>query len=235
MPTIIFASPKGGVGKSTSAILLATELAGKGASVTVIDADPNKPLSRWSKRPGKPDNLEVMADITEDTIIDAITDAAHASAFVVVDLEGTASMMVAYAISRADLVIIPTQGSQLDAAQAAKAIKLIRQQEKAFGRPIPYAILFTRTSAAIRPRTLQHIQDEFRKHGVLAFDTHMHERDAFRGIFSFGGTLETLNPAQVSNLEGAVVNARAFAGEVVTMLRQETRQPEQALTQAGIA
>ena len=50
--------------------------------------------------------------------------AARKTPFVVVDLEGTASMMVAYAISRADLVIIPTQGSQLDAAQAAKAIKL---------------------------------------------------------------------------------------------------------------
>jgi hypothetical protein len=39
-------------------------------------------------------------------------------------LEGTASMTVAYAISRADLVLIPTQGSQLDAAEAAKAVKL---------------------------------------------------------------------------------------------------------------
>jgi chromosome partitioning protein len=44
MPTIAFASPKGGVGKSTAAVLLATELAGFGAGVTMIDADPNKPL-----------------------------------------------------------------------------------------------------------------------------------------------------------------------------------------------
>lgn len=227
MPTIVFASPKGGVGKSTSAVLLATELAQKGAAVTVIDADPNKPVSQWAKRAGRPENLTVLADVTEETVIDAMEAAAHKTPFVVVDLEGTASMMVAYAISRADLVVIPTQGSQLDAAEAGKAIKLIRQQEKAFGRPIPYAILFTRTSAAIRPRTLQHIQDEFQKHNVLAFDTHIHEREAFRAIFSFGGTLSTLNRTQVSNLEGAIVNARAFAGEVVAMLRQE---PGQAMT-----
>ena len=80
-------------------------------------------------------------------------------------------MTVAYAISRADLAIIPTQGSQLDAAEAAKAVKLIRQQEKAFGREIPYAVLFTRTSAAIRPRTLQHIREEFYSHGVPSFET----------------------------------------------------------------
>jgi len=225
MPTIVFASPKGGAGKSTSAVLLATELALKGAGVTILDADPNKPVSLWAKRAGCPENLTVVANISESTVIDEIEAAAHKTSFVVVDLEGTASMMVAYAISRADLVIIPTQGSQLDAAEAAKAIKLIRQQEKAFNKKIPYAILFTRTSAAIKPRTLQHIQDEFRKYGILSFQTQLHEREAYRALFSFGGTVESLSPQQVSNLDAAVVNARAFAGEVVTMLRESVAEP----------
>lgn len=219
MPTIVFASPKGGAGKSTSAVLLATELALKGAAVTIIDADPNKPVSQWAKRAGCPENLSVVADIKEMTIIDVMEDAAQKTPFVVVDLEGTASMMVAYAISRADLVIVPTQGSQLDAAEAGKAIMLIKEQEKAFKRTIPYSILFTRTSSAIRPRTLKHIQAEFRKHGIRAFETQIHEREAYRALFSFGGTLEALNPAHVSNLNLAIVNARAFAGEVISMIR----------------
>lgn len=220
MPTIVFASPKGGTGKSTSAVVLATELAVRGAEVTILDADPNRPVSQWARRSGCPQSLKVLADISEDTVIDTIEEAARRSAFVIVDLEGTASMTVAYAISRADLVVIPTQGSQLDAAEAAKAVKLIRQQEKAFARQIPYAVLFTRTSTAIRPRTLQHIREEFSTHEVPAFETQMHEREAFRAIFSFGGTLESLDPAQVSNLPAAAANARAFAGEVVAMLRQ---------------
>jgi chromosome partitioning protein len=219
MPTIVFASPKGGAGKSTSAVLLATELALKGAAVTVIDADPNKPVSEWAKRAGCPENLTVIADISEKTIIDEIESAAQKSPFVIVDLEGTASMMVAYAISRADLVIIPTQGSQLDAKEATKAVKLIKQQEKAFSKTIPYAILYTRTSSAIRPRTLAHIQQEFQKYGVRCFQTHIHEREAYRALFSFGGTLESLNPNAVSNLGAAIINARAFAGEAVAMLR----------------
>ena len=129
-------------------------------------------------------------------------------------------MVVAYAISRADLVIVPTQGSQLDAAEAAKAIKLIRQQEKAFGRPIPYAILFTRTSTAIRPRTLAaHPGASSSATRVLAFKTHMHERDAFRAIFSFGGTLQALDRSKVSNIDAAITDARAFAAEVLAMLK----------------
>ncbi|MBK1662121.1 ParA family protein [Paracraurococcus ruber] len=220
MPTIVFASPKGGAGKSTSAVILAAELARKGAAVTVIDADPNRPVSAWARRPGKPAALEVVSDVTEETVIDAIENAAARVPFVIVDLEGTASMTVAYAISRADLVIIPTQGSQLDAAEAAKAIRLIRQQERAFARRIPHAVLFTRTSAAIRPRTLQHIRAEFEAHGVPSLETQMHEREAYRAVFSFGGTVDSLTEAQVGGLDGAIRNARAFAAEVVGLLRQ---------------
>jgi chromosome partitioning protein len=220
LPIIVFANSKGGAGKSTSAVILATELALKGAAVTMIDADPNKPVSEWARREGRPENLSVIAEISEKTIIDEIETAAQKTPFVVVDLEGTASMMVAYAISRADLVIIPMQGSQLDAKEAAKAIKLIRQQERAFNRKIPYSILFTRTSSAIRPRTLQHIQAEFQKHGIRCFQTQILEREAYRALFSFGGALESLNRAHVGNLDGAIANARAFAAEVVSTMRE---------------
>jgi chromosome partitioning protein len=231
MPTIVFASPKGGAGKSTAAVILATELALKGAPVTILDADPNKPVSQWAGRAGRPGNLKVVADVSEASIIDDIESASQAAPFVIVDLEGTASMTVAYAISRADLVIIPTQGSQLDAAEAGKAVKLIKQQERAFHKTIPYAILFTRTSTAIRPRTLQHIQAEFHRHGVSAFETQIHEREAYRALFSFGGTLESLDPQQVSNLPAATVNARAFAGEVLAMLRG--RPAEEAVAEVA--
>lgn len=219
MPTVVFASPKGGAGKSTSAVVLSSELARTGAGTVIIDADPNRPVSKWAKLEGKPASLSVMADVTEATIIDEIETWAARVPFVVVDLEGTASMTVAYAISRADLVIIPVQGSQLDASEAAKAIRLIRQQEKAFNRKIPYAVLFTRTSAAIKPRLLQHIRDELQAAGVPIFAAQMHEREAFRAIFSFGGTMETLKPSQVSNLAAAMANAKSFASEVVSMLR----------------
>jgi chromosome partitioning protein len=219
MPTIVFASPKGGVGKSTSAVLLATELAERGATVTAIDADPNKPVSRWAKRPGKPKTLDVLADVSEDAIIDAIEQAAQKTAFVIVDLEGTASMMVGYAMSRADLVIIPTQGSQLDAAEAVKAIRLVRAQEKAFKRAIPFAVLFTRTSAAIRPRTLQSIEAELAEQKVRMFKTQIHEREAYRAVFAFGGALSGLDPKEVTNIAAAVTNARAFVAEVLQLLK----------------
>ena len=47
----------------------------------------------------------------------------------------------------------------------------------------------------------------------------MHEREAFRAIFSFGGTLSSLPPADVANLGAALLNSRSFARETVAMLR----------------
>jgi chromosome partitioning protein len=187
----------------------------------MIDADPNKPLSQWAKRPGKPETLIVLGDVTEDSVIDTIESAALKTTFVIVDLEGTASMMVGYAMSRADLVIIPVQGSHLDATEAAKAIKLVRAQERVFKRTIRYAILFTRTSAAIRTRTLQSIEAEFAANNIPMLNTQLNERDAYRALFAFGGTLAGLDPAQVSNITAALLNARVFTQEVVTMLKAQ--------------
>jgi chromosome partitioning protein len=219
MPTIVFASPKGGVGKSTAAVLLATELAYHGGSVTMIDADPNRPLTQWANRVGKPEKLAVIATATEESIIDTIEKAALQTTFVIVDLEGTASMMAGYAMSRADLVIIPAQGSHLDATEAVKAIKLVKGQEKAFQKRIPFAILFTRTSAAIRPRTLQSIEAKFAQNKIPMFDCQIHEREAYRAVFAFGGTLANLDPSQVANLPAARLNAKLFAGEVIETLK----------------
>ena len=68
MPVIAFSSPKGGAGKTTAATVLATVLAERDASVTVIDADPNKNVVDWSKLPGRPASLTVVGDVTEETI-----------------------------------------------------------------------------------------------------------------------------------------------------------------------
>ena len=221
MPTIVFASPKGGAGKSTSAVLLASELAAKGATVTIIDADPNRPVSRWAKRPNKPETLTVLDNVTEQTIIRTIDQTARTSTFVIVDLEGTASRMIPYAMSRADLVIIPTQASLLDAVEAVSAIREVKQQEEAFRIKIPAAILFTRTSSAIPTRTLTSIEAEFAENGVPVFNVRINEREAYRAIFSFGGCLSDLEPSQVRNIPAAVENARAFAAEVVSMLKRQ--------------
>lgn len=219
MPTIVFVSPKGGVGKTTAALLLASELA-RAAPVTVVDADPNHPIAAWSRGAALPANLSILADVDEDNIIDRIEDAAAQTPFVVVDLEGTAAKIVLLAVSQADLVVIPMQGSQLDAEQASRAIRVLKQHEKMTGRAVPYGVLLTRTSPIIRTRTMGHIHAGLLDAGVPVFESQLNEREAFRAVFSFQQTLENLDPREVSNLDKAQANAEQFAAEVIERLRE---------------
>lgn len=218
MPTIVFVSPKGGAGKTTSSLILAEQLA-RGADVTVIDADPNRPIESWAKGGGKPERLHVVADADEENIIERIEEAAARTAFVIVDLEGTASKIVLMAVSQADLVIVPTQGSQLDAEQAGRAFRVIQQQEKMSRRRVPYSVLLTRTNSAIRTRTLAHIEKGLVTAGIPVFDTELNEREAFRAMFSFRQPLAGLNTSEVANLDKAIANAEQFAQEVIQTLR----------------
>ncbi|GKS70527.1 chromosome partitioning protein ParA [Nitrosomonas sp. PY1] len=224
MPTIVFASSKGGAGKTTAAIVLASELAQHNTSVTLIDADPNQHSAKWALKDGCPSNIKLVEKSTEETIIDDIDTAQEQTAFVLVDLEGTASMAVASAISRADLVITLCQGSQDDADEAAKTIKLVNRQAKVLNRSIPFAVLMTRTNPAITPRTLKHIMNEFRDAGVDIFKTSLIDREAFRAIRSFGGTVNDLDPRQVSGIDKATANAHALAVEVIERIKGIKRE-----------
>jgi chromosome partitioning protein len=151
MPVISMCSPKGGAGKTTTAVLVATVLADQGESVTIIDADPNKAVMRWATRPGVPKTLAVV-DADADSLIDRIDDASARSRFVIVDLEGTKNLVVSYAIQKSSLVVIPVKGSQLDAELATEQISMVKMQERVAGRAIPYAIVFTQTARRSAPR-----------------------------------------------------------------------------------
>jgi len=219
MPTISFANPKGGAGKTTTALLAAIQLAEAGASVTIIDADPERWISQWGNLPGKPDAIRIISDVTEDTIVDVIEREAAQANFVIVDLEGTASLMVANAIGMSDFVAIPLQGSSMDAKGGAKVLKLIASQAKMARRTIPHAVVLTRTSAAIRSRSLRNVASELEEAGVPVFQTAIVERAAYRDLFDFGGTLKLLDPSQTSNIEKAIDNAKEFTGELVAKIR----------------
>lgn len=217
MPTLTMASPKGGAGKTTTALVMVLQLA-KLYSVTIIDADPNKPITHWGKGGNTPKNVTIVTDVTEDNIMDVIDDAATKTQFVIVDLEGTAAKIVLLAMARSDFIIIPTQGSPLDAQEAARAVRVTAQQEKMTKRTVPFAVLLTRTNSQIRTRNLAHIQKNLIDAGIPVMETELHEREAFKSIFAFQRPLEKLDPKEVANLDKAINNAEELVSEVLQRL-----------------
>lgn len=218
MPVIVIASPKGGSGKSTTAVLLGTELAHAGASVTLLDCDPNGSLTLWSQRSATPERIKVLSSVGEGDIIKAIRAHDQDGSVVIVDLEGVASRLVSRAISQADLVITPMRATTLDATIGVRALQLIAEEEEALGRTISHAVVFTMTRA-IRSKQHSGIEESLLNQGVDIITPSLMERAAFSALFEFGGDLHNM-PAQ-GRMEGALENASLFAQAVYSRLTQE--------------
>lgn len=222
MPTIVMCSTKGGVGKSTTALILAQTYAASNASVCLIDADPNQPLATWANRfaGAVPDNLTVIGSVNEETIVDIVEDASEKYQFVIVDLEGSANLTASYAISRADLVLIPMRGKQLDADQASRIIALIEREIKAYRRRIPYRIVFSMVSA-LQSREHRFIRTDLEKREIPILPAAMVDRAAFSAVFQIGGTIYDLTAEEVSNPQAAWNNAREVAAAVAEAIRED--------------
>lgn len=225
MPVISFATSKGGAGKTTSAIVLGTELA-EGTEVIMIDADPAKRLTRWSSLAPLPPSVKVVTSQGERFIQDEISDAQREASFVLIDLEGSASRLTSFAIAESDLVIIPSGEEQQDADAAIETLAEIEMEGRARRRAIPSAILFARTSAAVKSKLEKHIHRELMKVGRV-MKTELHRRTAFSSLHNAGGGLRQLDPADVNGIEKAQINAQAYTSEVIDIL-EETYDAEAA-------
>lgn len=220
MPVLVFASSKGGVGKSTTALCLGQTLAREGFSVHILDADPNAPIIGWAEVTDlEGSNLTVVGPLNEDSIFEAIESSKAAAQIVIVDLEGSANLAVSYAITEADLVLIPLQGSQLDADEAAKIIRMIDRAGRQIRRTINYTTFFTRCSF-IKSRTNRYIASQLNEGDIPVVSTEIAERDAFKAIFTYGGFLHDLSSVSVSSPEKAVNNMIDFANEILGKLTE---------------
>jgi chromosome partitioning protein len=220
MAVISFMTTKGGGGKTTSAIILASVLAEQGATVCMIDADPNQPLVNWIETAEHPEKLTVVGDVHENNIIETIEEQSEKNMFVIVDLEGSANLSTGYALTQSDLILIPLQPSKLDANEAAKTLKFILRQGKTVGRSMPVRVFWARVPAAYVTRTARDIGSQFEEAGISFLQSSLVEREAIRGIVNHGKTLDRLTDDLVPSLEKARTNAVKFTEEVISTLKE---------------
>jgi chromosome partitioning protein len=217
MGVITFASTKGGAGKTTSAIILGTTLA-KHSSVFLIDADPACRLMSWANKGPLPLNLTVYKTKGEKWIHDEIDSAKQSADYVIIDLEGAASRLNAYAMGESDLVIVPMAEEHPDAEGAVETLAQVALESKAMRRKIITRILFANTQAAVKSRLAKSLNQQVRQQ-AKTFITELNRRTAFSSLHNFGGDLYHMDPLEVSGVLKAVANAELFAEEVVELLQ----------------
>lgn len=187
MAVISACSTKGGVGKTTSVICIADSFARNGGSVAIIDADPNGHVSAWRARAPKDCQVTVIDQVREDQILDKIAEAASTYQLVLVDLEGSASQSVTYAIAESDLVLIPTKVSGMDLQEVFRTYEVVKRAEKMLRREIHARAFFTQMSPLLS-RVALHARREIQEAGVPVLKTEIIHRAAYQAIHFTGTT-----------------------------------------------
>ena len=217
---IAVVNQKGGAGKTTAVLLVATELARMGLRVAVLDADPQRWISCWHQQLGKncPDLLQVVPYVSAANLEREIRRCQPMVDIVLLDLPGARSPLIAQALGHSDYVLIPAQGSAMDAQGAANVIDLLSYLEEKASIRIPHSVVLTRINPIITTRALQGVKALLTEKKVHLLSTPIVERAAFRDVFSCGETLYTMDERSVSNLGRAQENAQMLGTEVFERL-----------------
>ena len=242
MYVIAFANPKGGSGKTTSAMLLAEQISVSGGRVAILDLDPNANILAWSQsrqKEGREVPFSVHARPPAEEIIaliDGLTDEAE---YLVIDLEGSKDQIVTFALSRTDLCIIPLDGSPMEARQAAQAVRLVQTTSSMIRSPIGYALLFTRSNAAFQTTDEREVRQEMEMNSISLLPVRLAKRAPYTRIFRDNLLLSELPDLVRAEMKGKAASTTAKALKQITKSIDNARDYAQAvidrLTEKSVA
>ncbi|MGV2433289.1 MAG UNVERIFIED_CONTAM: ParA family protein [Rickettsiaceae bacterium] len=160
MYIITVASTKGGVGKSTFILNLATLMLNKGKKVAVLDADAQGTIGKWSrlrehmisqgdKIPGL-----FVASARGEALLDIAESKKNQGFFVLIDSPGVDDENMRAALIRSDFVISPCPPSPVDLWEVESLANILKRLKIAQGREIPMLLLFTKVPTRHSETTL---------------------------------------------------------------------------------
>ncbi len=211
MAVVSIASVKGGVGKSTLAILLGAEFALDGYRVTLLDCDLNQHAATFGLKAKLP-LFSVVPNVGE--VEKALRKAEVDSDVVLVDLPGGSSTLAIKALQRSHLVLVPTPPSLPDARDAIKTVAQVDDAQELARSPIARALVWTRFLPGFESKVARHVRQSLEGEEVPILKTALMERTAYRAIHLTGTV-----PRQEGAASAAATNISALAQEVLVYLQ----------------
>lgn len=176
---------KGGVGKTTTAIALATAAAHDGKQVTVYDTDPQSSASLWASL--AEDAGDPLPFVVEPANIASIKRlpkklGVNQDCWAIVDCPPSGPVVDA-AMMASDIVVVPTTTGPADLAKTFETVETLEKSQ------IMYGVLLTRVST--RTLSLRETLAELQERETSYFESMIPMRESLKSFFgnSFGGQL----------------------------------------------
>lgn len=183
---ITFASPKGGVGKSTTCLAIAAALASRGDPVLILDLDQTNTLIRWYEQQQSRIGGLAVESVPEASLFKRLTELyRERTGYILIDLAGALSNVMLQAAAIAHLTITPAKLSEPDILEATKLHHQLARLAKSNGRVITHRILINE-AAALLPTYQRHILDQLAVSPLQRFDTLLHQRAPYAEAFLTG-------------------------------------------------
>lgn len=165
---ITFANSKGGVGKTTSAIMCGLVLAGRGQKVEIRDTDPSGGATEWKRlAAAKGDPLPFAVHSAN---IKEVADPPEGDAeWVLIDTPPLQSEIIQNAVEAADIVVITTQTGKLDVQRAIETAAAVDK---------PLTVLVTRVND--RTTEWRNCQDMLAEAGLSRMEAYIKNMESVR-------------------------------------------------------
>jgi chromosome partitioning protein len=192
--TVVLASQKGGVGKTTLTgnLAVAAELAGDGPSV-LVDSDPQGSLSAWWN--AREADTPALAPASLGELKDKLAQldaAGYAVTFI--DTPPAITSAIRQVVALADFVLIPVKPSPHDLRAVGSTVEIVEQE----GKPFAFVI----TQAKPNTRLTVQAMAALSAHGVVAAAI-MHDRVDYAAAMIDGRTVQETDPKGRSAAEMA--------------------------------
>ncbi|MEQ5394083.1 ParA family protein [Proteus sp. fly-1013] len=179
---ISFLNGKGGVGKTTSSINIATAIAKQGYNVVVVDTDPQMSIGNWFE---EDKCLFDVRTASSEKEVYLIKKDLKKYDYIVIDGVATISAISSASVMVSDLVIIPVTPSPLDFSVSTAILAVIEARNDL--QPIEARFLITKKINTTK--MLQVLKDSIVETGVEMLKTGITQRQSYVRTMLDGGTV----------------------------------------------
>jgi chromosome partitioning protein len=195
--TIAILNQKGGVGKTTLAVHIATAFARKGRKVLLLDADPQASALDWAAaRNGAP--LFPVVGLPKSSIHKELAGLAANFDIVIIDGPPRVYDVARSAIMASDLVLIPVQPSPYD-VWAAKEIMDLLNEASVYKPTLKKAFVINRK--IVNTAIGRDVNEALKEYPIPVLGTAICQRVAFAESAAQGLTVYELDPEMPASLE----------------------------------